>query len=55
LRDEDDQPSNATPYTTAIPQYRVEIHDPLVLLYEETYAKQNGQAIYDIHYLAEQM
>lgn len=50
LRDEDDQPSNATPYTAAIPQYRVEIHDPSVLLYEETYAKQNGQVIYDIHH-----
>jgi hypothetical protein len=39
FRDEYDQPSNATPYTTAIPQYWVEIHDPSVLLYGETYEK----------------
>lgn len=50
LRDEDDQPSSATPYTAAIPQYRVEIHDPSVPLYEETNVKQNGQAIHDIHH-----
>lgn len=50
LRDEDDQPSKATPYTAAIPQYRIEFHDSSVLLYEETCATQNGQAIYDIHH-----
>ena len=50
LHDEYEQPSSATPYTAAIPQYRVEIHDPSVPLYEETNTKKNGQAIYDIHH-----
>nr|AAX59902.1 cytochrome P450 reductase [Taxus chinensis] len=51
LRDEDDEPTSATPYTAAIPEYRVEIYDSVVSVYEETHAlKQNGQAVYDIHH-----
>uniref|UniRef100_A0A0D6QSM7 NADPH--cytochrome P450 reductase n=1 Tax=Araucaria cunninghamii TaxID=56994 RepID=A0A0D6QSM7_ARACU len=51
LRDEDDEPTSATPYMAAIPEYRVQIYDSTVTAYEETYApKRNGQAIYDIHH-----
>uniref|UniRef100_A0A0C9S5L9 NADPH--cytochrome P450 reductase n=1 Tax=Wollemia nobilis TaxID=56998 RepID=A0A0C9S5L9_9CONI len=51
LRDEDDEPTIATPYTAAIPEYRVQTYDSTVTAYEENYApKRNGQAIYDIHH-----
>eukprot|EP01018_Ginkgo_biloba_P040094 Gb_12626 [translate_table: standard] len=51
LRDDSDEPTRATPYTAAVLEYRVEIHESSVPLYEETYAnKQNGQAVYDLHH-----
>ncbi|XP_039022006.1 NADPH--cytochrome P450 reductase-like [Hibiscus syriacus] len=51
LRDEDDENTASTPYTVAIPEYRVVIHDPAVMHIEDNYSNQaNGNASYDIHH-----
>ncbi|KAL4281217.1 hypothetical protein GQ457_03G034300 [Hibiscus cannabinus] len=51
LRDEDDENTASTPYTAAIPEYRVVIHDPAVMHIEDNYSnKANGNASYDVHH-----
>ncbi|KAB2082875.1 hypothetical protein ES319_A05G227500v1 [Gossypium barbadense] len=51
LRDEDDENATSTPYTAAIPEYRVVVHDPAVMHVEENYSnKANGNATYDLHH-----
>ncbi|XAR48492.1 NADPH--hemoprotein reductase [Bertholletia excelsa] len=51
LRDEDDMNSVATPYTAAISEYRVVIHDPTTALCgEKHFDMANGDASYDIHH-----
>ncbi|XP_052487152.1 NADPH--cytochrome P450 reductase [Gossypium raimondii] len=51
LRDEDDENATSTPYTAAIPEYRVVVHDPAVMYVEENYSnKANGNATYDLHH-----
>lgn len=50
LRDEDDTNTVSTPYTAAIHEYRVVIHD-ITASSEEKYANgANGNVIYDIHH-----
>jgi len=51
LRNEDDVNTVSTPYTAAIPQYRVVIHDSSVTTFENKYNNMaNGNSSYDIHH-----
>ncbi|KAL2520741.1 NADPH--Cytochrome [Forsythia ovata] len=51
LRDENDQPSVSTPYSAAIPEYRVVTHDLAATSYADEYSSiPNGNASYDIHH-----
>lgn len=51
LRDEDDANTVSTPYTAAIPEYRVMIHGPTVTSSADNYSSMpNGNASFDIHH-----
>ncbi|XP_057728235.1 NADPH--cytochrome P450 reductase [Arachis stenosperma] len=52
LRDEDDVNTVSTPYTAAIPEYRVVIHDPAITsAYDNNNLNMaNGSAVFDIHH-----
>lgn len=50
LRGEDDVNTAATPYTAAIPEYRVELYDSTTTTYEDSSNMSNGNAVYDIHH-----
>lgn len=51
LRDEDDANTVSTPYTAAIPEYRVMIHGPTVTSSADNYSNMpNGNASFDIHH-----
>ncbi|XP_045824498.1 NADPH--cytochrome P450 reductase [Trifolium pratense] len=51
LRDEADVNTVSTPYTAAISEYRVVIHDPTVTSsYENHFNVANGGAVFDIHH-----
>ncbi|PPE02835.1 hypothetical protein GOBAR_DD00148 [Gossypium barbadense] len=51
LRDEDDENTASTPYTAAIPKYRVVIHDPSMMRIEDNHSNmENGNASLDIHH-----
>ncbi|KAL9143990.1 hypothetical protein ABFS82_14G269600 [Erythranthe guttata] len=51
LRGEDDADSVSTPYTAAISEYRVVIHDRTSTLYDNNHESiANGDAAYDVHH-----
>ena len=51
LRDADDTNTVSTPYKAAIPEYRVVIHDPTAISYDDKYSSMaNGNTSYDIHH-----
>ncbi|KAK4274180.1 hypothetical protein QN277_017448 [Acacia crassicarpa] len=51
LLDEDDVNNVSTPYTAAIPEYRVAIHDPTVTSCFNNHRNlANGNAVFDIHH-----
>lgn len=51
LLDEDDMNNVSTPYTAAIPEYRVAIYDPTVTsCYNSHMNLANGNAVFDIHH-----
>jgi NADPH-ferrihemoprotein reductase len=51
LRNEADVNTVSTPYTAAISEYRVVIHDPTVTSsYENHFNAANGGAVFDIHH-----
>ncbi|CAA7408189.1 unnamed protein product [Spirodela intermedia] len=51
LRDEDDDSGASTPYTAAVPEYRVVLIDPLgVPRLDKNLSLANGHAVYDIHH-----
>ncbi|XP_010259920.1 PREDICTED: NADPH--cytochrome P450 reductase [Nelumbo nucifera] len=51
LRDEDDATTVSTPYTAAVPEYRVVFYDPShAPLQEKNWSNANGHAVYDIQH-----
>ncbi|MQL73853.1 hypothetical protein Taro_006217 [Colocasia esculenta] len=50
LKDEDDSATVSTPYTAAVPEYRVVIHDSTVVLENKHVSLANGLATIDIHH-----
>lgn len=50
LMDEDDQNSASTPYTAAILEYRVVVHDPATQAHTSLAKLANGNAVYDVHH-----
>ncbi|KAL9357265.1 hypothetical protein Peur_050518 [Populus x canadensis] len=51
LRDEDDVNASSTPYTAAIPEYRLVIHDPSIISVEDKFSNlANGNVSFDIHH-----
>ncbi|XP_011015338.1 PREDICTED: NADPH--cytochrome P450 reductase-like [Populus euphratica] len=51
LRDEDDVNAPSTPYTAAIPEYRLVIHDPSIISVEDKCSNlANGNVSFDIHH-----
>lgn len=51
LRDEDDTNTVSTPYTAAILEYRVVVHESAVSTFENQYnTSTNGNASFDIHH-----
>ncbi|CAH9078362.1 unnamed protein product [Cuscuta europaea] len=51
LKNEDDVKSPSTPYTAAIPEYRVVVYDPATRTHEDKQANMaNGNAVYDVHH-----
>lgn len=51
LRDEDDTTTVSTPYTAAVPEYRVVVHDPSVATLGDNYLNMpNGNSSFDIHH-----
>lgn len=51
LRDEDDVNAPSTPYTAAIPEYRLVIHDPSIISDEDKFSNlANGNVSFDIHH-----
>lgn len=50
LLNEDDAVTVSTPYTAAIPEYRVVIHDSAVTSYDDKLIKANGNTSFDIHH-----
>nr|ANQ46483.1 cytochrome P450 reductase [Santalum album] len=51
LRGDDGANSVSTPYTAAVPEYRVVIHDPTITSSEDkSLAMANGTALFDIHH-----
>ncbi|KAK8505135.1 hypothetical protein V6N12_066666 [Hibiscus sabdariffa] len=51
LRGEEDENTASTPYTAAIPEYKLVIHDPSVMHIEDNYSNTpNGNDSHDIHH-----
>jgi NADPH-ferrihemoprotein reductase len=51
LRGEDDVNAPSTPYTAAIPEYRLVIHDPSIISDEDKFSNlANGNVSFDIHH-----
>ncbi|KAG9129716.1 hypothetical protein Leryth_015420 [Lithospermum erythrorhizon] len=50
LRGEDDVNTAATPYTAAIPEYRVVFYDSTTNTFKDNSSMANGNALYDIHH-----
>lgn len=50
LGDEDDSKKVSTPYTAAVPEYRVVVYDSTVVLEDKDLVMANGHGTIDIHH-----